>query len=122
MKILNLTNSTELYLYDVIDPDEFDGGISARMVIDALNQISGPLAVRLNSPGGDVFEGLAIYNALNRYDRGPKDVFVDGAALSIASVIAMGGDTINMAENSMLMIHNTKTLTFHPAEVAIRRN
>jgi ATP-dependent Clp protease protease subunit len=65
----------------------------------------GPLNSRINSPGGDVFDGYAIYNAL-RARKAPVNVFVDGLAASIASVIAMAGTSISMAEPSMLMIHN----------------
>jgi ATP-dependent protease ClpP protease subunit len=112
MKIQNLGNVTELYLYDMICADDYGDGISARMVVEALQGINGDIGIRLNTPGGDVFEGLAIYNAFNRYDGGRKLVSVDGAALSIGSVIAMAGDDIEMAENSMMMIHNTAMYTF----------
>jgi ATP-dependent Clp protease, protease subunit len=59
----------------------------------------------INSPGGSVFEGIAIYNMLKRH-QAKVNVHVDALAASIASVIAMAGDTIYMPKNSMLMIHN----------------
>jgi ATP-dependent protease ClpP protease subunit len=96
----------ELLIYD--DIGEFFGmGISAAGVIDEINSIDSgikSLTVRLNSPGGDVFDGAAIYNALARL-RIPVNVHVDGVAASITSIIAMSGDTITMAANSLMMIH-----------------
>ncbi|MEV2311986.1 head maturation protease, ClpP-related, partial [Paenibacillus larvae] len=59
----------------------------------------------INSPGGSVFEGIAIHNMLKRH-KAKVNVYVDALAASIASVIAMAGDTIYMPKNSMLMIHN----------------
>ncbi|MCW7553300.1 ATP-dependent Clp protease proteolytic subunit [Endozoicomonas gorgoniicola] len=69
-------------------------------VLDATN-----IDVRINSRGGMVFEGIAIYNVL-RAHKADIHVNIDGLAASIASVIAMAGDTVSMAENSMMMIHN----------------
>ena len=63
------------------------------------------LAVRINSPGGDAFEGVAIHNLLRAQGK-PVDVYVDGIAASAASIIAMAGDTRSMGSNTMMMIHN----------------
>lgn len=96
----------ELLLYDVIDPPGF-GGISARDLardLKALGTVK-EIVVRINSPGGDVFEGQAIYTLL-RANRAKKTVMVDGLAASIASLIAMAGDEIVMPENAMMMIHD----------------
>lgn len=82
-------------------------GITAKEVIKEIRD-HGPITslnVRINSPGGEVFDGLAIFNFLNSLDV-EITVQVDGVAASIASVIAMAGDVINMAENAMMMIHN----------------
>ena len=79
-------------------------------VISELAQVTAPnLRVRVNSPGGSVFEGLAIANALRSH---PANVIVqvDGLAASIASVIAMAGDRLVMMPNSMLMIHEASGL------------
>jgi ATP-dependent Clp protease protease subunit len=65
----------------------------------------------VNSPGGSVFEGIAIHNMLKRH-KAKVNVHVDGLAASIASVIAMAGDTIFMPKNAMLMIHNAWTITY----------
>ncbi len=98
-----------LYLYDVIGVDLF-GGIAARQVVDDLAAL-GPveaLDVRVNSPGGDVFEGIAVYNALRRLPA-RVTVHIDGIAASIASLIAMAGDETLIAENAMVMVHRPWT-------------
>ena len=76
----------------------------ARSVAAALEKLKGPLAVRINSFGGSVADGLAIYNALRRYPGGVH-THIDGVAYSIASLIAMAGSQVHIAENGMLMIH-----------------
>lgn len=63
------------------------------------------LEIHINSGGGDVFAGFAIYNMLARH-KAHKTVYIEGLAASIASLIAMAGDEIIMPENSMMMIHN----------------
>lgn len=92
----------EILLYQEIG----DWGVSAQDFVLALATIGdGPLVVRINSPGGDVFQGMAIYNALvARTD--PVTINIDGLAASAASLVAMAGSTINMAEASQMMIHN----------------
>lgn len=65
----------------------------------------GDLTLKLNSPGGDVFDGIAIFNELVAHP-GRIRVEVTGLAASAASVVAMGGDEIVMAENAMMMVHN----------------
>jgi len=70
----------------------------------ALGSIS-ELSIRINSPGGDVFQGSAIYQMLSRV-RAFKTVLIEGVAASMASLIAMAGDRILIAENAMLMIHD----------------
>lgn len=60
--------------------------------------------LHIHSPGGDVFEGTAIYNLLRNHPAS-VDVYIDGLAASMASVIAMAGDTIYMPENAMMMVH-----------------
>lgn len=89
---------------------------AAERVLHQLNAApSTPVEVRLNSPGGLVMEGLAIYNALRT--RKPT-VYIDGVAASIASVIAMAGARIVAAANSLVMIHDPwVTATGDPAEL-----
>jgi ATP-dependent Clp protease protease subunit len=101
----------ELILYGDIGFSWYSEGITASAVIDWLNSRKGKsVTVRINSPGGDVFEGIAIYNALVRHD-GEVSVFIDALAASAASVIAMAGSKITMAENAMMMIHRAWTYT-----------
>lgn len=105
------TNCTqELYFYGDIVSDEWskwqDSDTCPKDVQDILNQIDGnsPLDIYINSGGGSVFAGLAIYNMLKRC-KSFKTVYVDGLAGSIASVIAMCGDKLVIPSNAFLMIH-----------------
>jgi ATP-dependent Clp endopeptidase proteolytic subunit ClpP len=81
-------------------------GISAKQFLGELASIPAARAISLSlhSPGGEVFDGLAIYNALK--SRGNVDVTIAGLAASMASVIAMAGRTVTMPRNAYLMIHN----------------
>ena len=100
----NETGQTpELFIYDDID-DWF--GVSAQGVVDQIrNMDAADINVRINCRGGMVFEGIAIYNAL-RLHKANVHISIEGLAASIASVIAMAGDTVTIAENAMIMIHN----------------
>lgn len=106
-EVKNLTEtSADIFIYDEIGESMFGGGISATSVIDQLRALgSRKLNVRINSPGGSVFEGVAIYNALARHP-GEVNTYIDGIAASIASIIAMAGKRVFIAENAMIMIHN----------------
>lgn len=73
------------------------------------------IIVNINSPGGSVFEGLAIYNMLKRHEA-HITVNVDGLAASIASVIAMAGDVIKMPRNAFMMVHNAMSFEFGNAD------
>ena len=93
----------ELFIYDVID-DWF--GVSADMFARELSGIDAEeITVRINSPGGNVFDGIAILNAL-RGHKAHVTTIVDGLAASAASFIAMAGDEIVMNRNSEMMIHD----------------
>ena len=93
----------EIFIFDDID-DWW--GVSAQSIIDQIRELDATnIDVRINSRGGMVFEGIAIYNVL-RAHKADIHFSIDGLAASIASVIAMAGDTVSMAENSMMMIHN----------------
>jgi len=96
----------DLYIYEAIG-EGWAGGITAKAFMDAVASLGKPdaLDIYINSPGGSVFDGLAIFNILDRF-RGEKIVHIDGIAASIASVIAMAGDEIRIAENAMMMIHD----------------
>lgn len=90
----------EIFLYD-----EIGGfGVNAKGFIDSVRQMNPKkITLRINSPGGSVFDGLAIYNFLKERD---VTVQIDGLAASIASVIAMAGKEVKIAGNGFLMIHN----------------
>lgn len=94
-------------VYDVIGYDYWTGeGVTAKRISAALRSMGkGPVTVNVNSPGGDMFEGLAIYNLLREHD-GEVTIKVIGLAASAASVIAMAGDTVQIARAGFLMIHN----------------
>lgn len=94
-------------IYDVIGYDYWSGeGVTAKRVAGALRALGkGPVTVNVNSPGGDMFEGLAIYNLLREH-AGEVTVKVLGLAASAASIIAMSGDTVQIARAGFLMIHN----------------
>lgn len=94
-------------IYDAIGYDPWTGdGVTAKRVAGALRGLGkGPVTVNINSPGGDMFEGLAIYNLLREHE-GEVNVKVLGLAASAGSVIAMAGDTVQIARAGFLMIHN----------------
>lgn len=99
------SNNQELILDGPIASDTWWGDeVTPDLFREELKQHAGDLTVVINSPGGDVFAGLAIYNALVNHN-GNVTVRVDGLAASIASVIAMSGDKIIMSPGSMIMIH-----------------
>lgn len=94
-------------ILDVIGEDWWTGdGVTAKRVAGALRAIGDrDVTVNLNSPGGDMFEGVAIYNQLREH-RGRVTINILGLAASAASVIAMAGDEIRIGRPSFLMIHN----------------
>lgn len=99
-------------IYDAIGYDPWTGeGVTAKRIAGALRSLGkGPVTVNINSPGGDMFEGLAIYNLLREHE-GEVNVKVLGLAASAGSVIAMAGDTVQIARAGFLMIHNAWVLT-----------
>lgn len=100
------TDDSVISILDPIGADFFGNGVTARRISAALRSIgANPVTVHINSPGGDFFEGLAIYNLLRAHS---KDVTVKvlGVAASAASIIAMAGDRIEVPLAGFLMIHN----------------
>lgn len=100
-------DAAEIYLYGVIGGDWFGEGVTAKQVADdlkALGKVKN-IDVRINSEGGSVFEGKAIYSLLNSHGANIA-VHVDGLAASAASFIAMVGRSITMAEGAFMMIHD----------------
>ncbi|EOY5419097.1 head maturation protease, ClpP-related [Cronobacter turicensis] len=93
-------------IFDVIGADYWGEGVTASRIAGALRSLNGAdVTVNVNSPGGDMFEGLAIYNLLREYD-GKVTVKVLGLAASAASIIAMAGDEVQIGRGAFLMIHN----------------
>lgn len=93
-------------ILDTIGEDFFGMGTTAKRISAALRSIGQkPVTVNVNSPGGDYFEGLAIYNLLREHPE-PVTVNILGLAASAASVIAMAGDEIRIARAGFLMMHN----------------
>lgn len=113
-----LPDALELYIYSNVEGDSYDwwngreikSETSAQHFREALEAHPGAkeITVYINSLGGSVMEGVAIYNQLKRHPA-HKTVYVDGFACSVASVIAMAGDEIIMPRNTVMMIHNAWT-------------
>jgi ATP-dependent Clp protease, protease subunit len=102
LRVAQTETEAEILLYDEISM----WGITAEAFKRELDAITAPkISVRINSPGGDVFDGIAIYNALREH---PSAVttHIDGVAASSASVVALAGEQVLMAENAFYMIHN----------------
>ena len=100
------TDDNSISVFDVIGQDYWGEGITAKRIAGALRAMNGAdVTVNINSPGGDMFEGLAIYNLLREYE-GHVTVKVLGIAASAASIIAMAGDDIQIGRGAFLMIHN----------------
>lgn len=95
-------SEAEIYIYDEIGY----WGVTAKQFVANLKALGDITHIKLhiNSPGGDVFDGIAIFNAL-KFHGAAITVYIDGLAASMASVIAMVGNPVIMPENTMLMIH-----------------
>lgn len=110
LEVLNKTENEEadLYMYGSIGSGWF-ADISSKEVKYQLSQIKAKtINVHINSPGGDVFESVAIHNLLKNH-KAEINVYIDGLAASGASVIAMAADKIIMPKNTMMMIHKAWT-------------
>lgn len=113
---VNASGENELIIDGVIASESWFGDeVTPKMFRDDLDGNSGNITVRINSPGGDVFAGVAIYNMLNEHE-GQVTVKVDGIAASIASLISMAGDNIVMLPGSMMMVHNPWTMAVGNAD------
>ncbi|EPM3466347.1 TPA: head maturation protease, ClpP-related [Providencia stuartii] len=100
------SSDNTISVLDVIGEDFWGEGVTAKRISAALRAIGNQdVVVNINSPGGDMFEGLAIYNLLRAHS-GKVTVNVLGIAASAASIIAMAGDEIQMGRGAFLMIHN----------------
>ena len=95
-------SATDVYIFDEIGM----WGITAQNFITDIKDLKDtPINLRINSLGGDVFDGLAIYNIIKKRTA-KTTVYIEGIAASIATIIALGADEVVMSENSLFMIHN----------------
>jgi len=96
----------EVILYASIGESWWGDSVSAKQFSDTLKTVGevDELDIRINSPGGDVFDGMTIYNRLKQH-KAKKTVYIDGMAASIASIIALAGDDIVIGEGAAYMIH-----------------
>jgi len=105
--INNKSDKAEIWIYEMIGEDFWSGGgVTAKNFQKELSEIkASQIDLHINSPGGEVFDGIAIYNLIKQH---PANVttYIDGLAASIASVIALAGDQVYMAENALYMVHN----------------
>lgn len=104
--------SAEIILYGAIGTSWYEDAISAKQFSDEINKLEPTvknLTVRINSPGGDVFDGISIYNRLKQHPA-KVTVYIDGLAASIASIIALAGDEVIMGEGALYMIHLPSTV------------
>ena len=105
-KAAEANDPNTISVYGVIGEDMFEEGFTARRMAGALRAVGkNAVTVNVNSPGGDMFEGLAIYNLLREHPA-KVTVKVMGVAASAASIIAMAGDEVLMGTGSVMMIHN----------------
>lgn len=106
-EIKNKTDRAEIWIYEQIGEDFWTGGgTTAKGFQKELAGVkASQIDLHINSPGGEVFDGLTIYNLIKQH---PANVttYIDGLAASIASVIALAGDRVVMAENALFMVHN----------------
>lgn len=107
-----VAGAADVYIYDEIGYF----GITAQQFVTELTALNvSTINLHVNSPGGEVYDGIAIYNTLKQH-RATVNVYVDGLAASIASVIAMAGDTVTMGRGSHMMIHEAQGFAMGPAE------
>ena len=108
LKILNKSaTEAEIVIYSQIGTDFWGEGVSAKSFSEEMKKLSDTVStinVRINSPGGDVFDGITIYNRLKQH-KAKKIVHIDGLAASIASIIALAGDEVHMGEGALYMVH-----------------
>lgn len=109
----------QIDIYGDIGESLWGDSISANDVKSALSGMTGDVLVRINSAGGSVFDGFAIYNLLREY-KGSVTVKIDALAASAASVVAMAGDSIEMADNALFMMHNPWTFALGESKDMIK--
>ena len=115
-RVVNEADRAEVFIYGVIGSDWDDGDVTAASFVRDLRALDvKAIDLHLNSPGGLVFDGIAIYSALRNH---PASVtsFVDGVAASAASFVAMAGDQVVIEKPAKMMIHNAQGLVLGDPE------
>lgn len=108
LRVEHESDSSTIYLYGVID--EY-WGVSAEEIARSLEDLKGKaVTLRINSPGGDVFDGRAMYSAIRQH--GNVTAQIDGIAASAATYVAMAAKSVEMIDGGFMMIHNAWTLGF----------
>lgn len=111
-RIENKTDESTIYIYDEISWF----GLTAEQLVKDINDLdSKVINIRFNSPGGSVFDGTAVFNAIKQH-KARTISHIDGLAASIASVIALASDEVRMSENAFLMIHDPWSIVIGNAE------
>lgn len=109
----------QIDIYGDIGESFWAESVSANDVKLSLESMTGDVLVRINSAGGSVFDGFAIYNLLKQHN-GTVTVKIDALAASAASVIAMAGDVVEMADNALFMMHNPWTIALGESKDMIK--
>lgn len=120
LKVLNKSETVaEILLYGPIGANPWDpDSVSAKDFVDALKKIPASvktIELRVNSPGGSVFDGMAIYERLKNHSA-KVIAYVDGVAASMASVIVLAADEVVLGEGAMYMIHKPLVMTYGNAD------
>lgn len=122
-KWFSITNSTDPKTPAEIEIFDYIGGweTSALSFINKLKTIDNDrINLHINSPGGEVFDGIAIQNSL-KHHKAHVTVYIDGLAASIASIIALAGDEIKIADNAYVMIHNPASIVWGEADELLKQ-
>ena len=112
MEVSEAEDETLIEVYSLLMPgvsDEYVVGLNT--VIDAINQASGDIRVRINSKGGEVGTAVTLYNRLREYDKGKVTTVVDGHAYSAGGLLAQAGDERIIKNTSTFMCHNAMMFT-----------
>jgi len=108
LRVENQSDSATIFLYGVID--EYFGVSAQSLAVELENHRDKPVTLRINSPGGDVFDGRAMYAAIRQH--GNVTAQIDGLAASAATYVAMAAKSISIVDGGFMMIHNAWTLAF----------
>jgi len=103
-RIENKKDEQVIYIYDEIGFPGALWGVDPEQFAKDMADMSGPVMIKINSPGGSVFGGISIYNAIAQYN-GETTTICDGLAASAASYILMDGDTVKINQGAFIMTH-----------------